>query len=252
MALTIFHEHTRRVFRGERATSSSLGHSFGGTCEYAGTLLNKGEPPVHLLFRLSLTDASVGITIPGVQWLPFLCAIRYGACELGYRVVSDGEVKICRCKENKAWEGFPYEGYPDVLPGSPFEFRETPYDPGNPEDVLFYAGVFGYDGLTKEQYEELVRHVEKQKLAKLHGWKTTDAFLQEGNSWPFLQGRPNQDCPDPACRNHGQRSALRTLAVFMEERKYKDNLWGPSCDNLEIIYQICPVCAAISTTNQST
>jgi hypothetical protein len=33
----------------------------------------------------------VGVSLPGAEWLPFLCAIRYGACDQGYQVVSDAE-----------------------------------------------------------------------------------------------------------------------------------------------------------------
>ncbi len=45
---------------------------------------------------------------------------------------------------------------------------------------------------------------------------------------------------------------MRTLAVFEEEEKRVRKLWGPHCDSLQIIYQICPKCNAIRVNNQCT
>src|SRR5437762_4018977 len=116
MYLAVFHPETRRVFRGKGGKKARFGHMFGGTTEYAGLAAWKRQPPVHLLFRLNTADPAVGVTLPGVQWLPLLCAIRYGACDLGYRVLSDGEVKILHQTESKAWRGFPYKDYPKKIP----------------------------------------------------------------------------------------------------------------------------------------
>src|SRR5262249_59735794 len=102
-----------------------------------GLRVKRGQPAVHLLFRLNTAGPALGVhlagarsvrsrspvswrrrrapgkALPGPQWLPLLCAIRYGACDLGYRVVSEGEVKILRQGEVRAWEGFPYADYPE-------------------------------------------------------------------------------------------------------------------------------------------
>ena len=148
MFLAIFHPDSRRVFWGKRGKKSPFGHTFGGAVDYSGLTAYKGQPPVHLLFRLNTTDPAVAVTLPGLKWLPLLCAIRYGACDLGYRVVSDGEVKILHQTEKRAWDDFPYEDYPEKLPARPVALAEGSYDPGNVEDALFYAGVFGYGALS--------------------------------------------------------------------------------------------------------
>jgi hypothetical protein len=75
--------------------------------------------------------------------LTLLCAIRYGACDLGYRVVSDTEVAILHRREKRAWDGFPYDGYPAKLPPEPIDITEEVYDPANLRDALSYAEVFG-------------------------------------------------------------------------------------------------------------
>ena len=91
---------------------------------------------MHLLLRLNLDDPAVLLTLPGCQWLPLLCAIRYGACNLGYRVLSDSEVVILHQKEPKAWNGFPTKKYPETLPVEPVELHEEFYDPANPQRCL--------------------------------------------------------------------------------------------------------------------
>src|SRR5438132_14402046 len=94
MVLSIFHPEARHVFTGRRGKISSFGHMFGAAANYSGVAAYKRQPPVHLLFRLNTADPAVGVPLSGADWLPLLCAIRYAACDLGYRVVSDGEVKI--------------------------------------------------------------------------------------------------------------------------------------------------------------
>lgn len=253
MRLVIFHPESRRVFRGERGGASEYGHTFGGDAPYAGLAMD-GGPPVHLLLRLDLADPAVGLELPGIRWLPLLCAIRYGACDLGYRVVSDDEVAILHRREPEAWEGFPCEGYPDRLPPEPVAFREVPYDPANPRDALSYAGVFGYDALSEEQLAGLARFVVEEGLydPTFMDWETPEEYVREGVGFPFVQGPPEEDCPDPSCPNHGRASSLRTLAIFREGEEGARRLWGPNCGDLQIIYQVCPICRAIRTTNQCT
>jgi hypothetical protein len=226
MRLTIFHPRPRRIFRGERGKVSAYGHTFGGDGHYAGLAAN-GQAPVHLLLRLNLEDPAVGLTLPGIRWLPLLCAIRFGACNLGYRVISDTEVKILHKSEAEAWEGFPYEGYPESLPAEPIELTEASYDPGNPRDALRYAGVFGYEPLSEAQFADLARFVVDEGLfdPSFMDWETPEEYLREGVGFPFVQGPPDDDCPEPSCPNHGRDASMRTLAIFWEAEKRVRRLW---------------------------
>ncbi len=253
MLLEVYHQGVRRVFRGVRGVASPFGHMFGGSAEYTGMTAYPQQPAVHVLFRLNLNDPAVGIRLPNTQWLPLLCAIRYGACDLGYRVESDSRVRILHQKEQKPWDGFPYDAYPESLPAQKVALEETPYDPTNPKHALRYAGVFGYDALTPEQRADLARHVVEVGLfvPGIMDSQTPEEFLEQ-NGWPFVQGPPVDDCPDPSCPNYGRRSSLRPFAIFQEGEKSFRQLWGRSCDDLQIIYQICPKCCAIRTNNQCT
>jgi hypothetical protein len=252
MYLAFFHPETRRVFRGQRDAPSPHGHAFGGAADYSGLVLRANWPPVHLLFRINTADPAIGLSLPSAGWLPLLCAIRYGACDLGYRVVSDTEVRILDRDETGPWTGFPYDGYPERLPTRPVVLAEERYDPGRAEDALFYAGVFGYEALSREQFDRLVQRVETDGLHEGSAWETAEEYVREGNGLPFVQGPPANGCPDLRCANHGRKHALRTFAIFQEGEAEARWLWGPNCGSLQIIYQVCPRCSAILTTNQCT
>ena len=216
MLLEIFHQAEERVVCGERRTGSSFGHMFGGAADYVGLRTSGKQPPVHLLLRLDMSDPSVGVTMPGIRWLPLLCAIRYGACDLGYRVVSDTEVAILHRREKRAWDGFPYDGYPAKLPPEPIDIREGSYDPANPRDALSYAGVFGYDALSPGQFEELARFVVREGIfdPEISECETPEEFLED-NCWPFQQGKPEDACPNASCANRSTsrgHAAIRDLS----------------------------------------
>lgn len=253
MFLAVFHRSADRVFRGNRGFASAFGHTYGGAIGYTGLKAFDGQPPVHLLLRLNTADPAVGVRLPDSLWLPLLCAIRYGACGLGYRVTSDEQVTILHQTENKAWDDFPYDGFPERLPSSPIALEDAGYDPADKQDAIFYAGVFGYDFLSPEQFADLARHVESEGIPDDgQGWETGAEYLREGNCLPYAQGRPVEGCPDTGCRNHGREASLRTFAIFQEGRAEARTLWGPNCGSLQIVYQICPACSAIRTTNQAT
>lgn len=252
MLLEIFHQAERRIFRGERRAGPTFGHMFGGAADYVGLSTSGKQPPVHLLLRLDMSDPSVGVTMPGIRWLPLLCAIRYGACDLGYRVVSDTEVAILHRGEKRPWDAFPYDGYSEKLPAEPIDINEGRYDPADPKEALSYAGVFGYDALSPEQFEELARFVVREGIFDpdiFLEWETPEAFLED-NCWPFQQGKPEGICPNASCANRRRPGAMRPFAIFREELARARTLWGPDCGSLQIIYQVCPACGAIRTGNQ--
>jgi hypothetical protein len=60
LQLAVIHEEARHVFRGVRNRKSKFGHMFGGAADYEGLIADKGQPPVHLLFRLNTADPAVG------------------------------------------------------------------------------------------------------------------------------------------------------------------------------------------------
>ncbi len=258
MFFEVYHQDSQRIFTGTRGKKSPFGHSFGGAADYDGLRQFDGQPPVHLLIRLNLADPAVGLNLPGVQWLPLLCAIRYGACGLCYQVLSDESVKILYQEESKAWDDFPYDDYPEKLLVKPFMLKLMKHDADKPKGAYILAGAFGINVLTADQFTGLARYIAKQHLYSNpewagYGWDSPEEYLREEHGWwPFVQGPPPGDCLNPSCSNHGQRRSMRTLAVFEEEEKEVQKLWGPHCDSLQILYQICPKCNAIHVDNQCT
>jgi hypothetical protein len=154
--------------------------------------------------------------------------------------------------ETEPWDGFPYDGYPEQLPIRPVDLVEEPYDPDSALDCLYYAGVFGYEHLSREQFDRMVRQVGEDGLHEGTDWETAEEYVRKGNGLPFAQWPPADDCPDPACGNHGRMGSMRTLAIFQEGEAETRRLWGPDCGSLQIIYQVCPLCSSVLTTNQCT
>lgn len=252
MFFELYHLESRRIRRGRRGDASPYGHHFGGEVPYKGLVPFRRKPAVHLLARLNLTDAAIGVELPNTRWLPLLCAIRYGACDLGYRVVSDHEIEILQQGETKPWKDFPYAGYPKALPSQPLVFdEEQTYDPNTLNDLLTYAGIFGYAGASPRSYAKLVRHFKNERVAEMFGWESAEAYVEESHTPPFVSGPPIDDCPNSECANHGRAASLRVFALFEEERRKARELWGPNYE-LQLVYQVCPACAAIRTSNQCT
>jgi len=251
MFLAFFHLAERLVFRGQRGRGDRFGHTSGGSVSYVGLRTSPDKPPAHLLFRLDTADPCVGVRLSTSQWLPLLCPIRYGGCAMGYRVISDTEVRILRMGEAEALEGFPRDDYPEELPVESLRVVPGDYDPSDTGDVWFYAGVFGYDHLTPLQYAQMVRDIDESGAWDDGTAANAEEYARD-NELPYVQGRPQTECPDPACANHSRPASLRTIAVFEEHAELADEMWGPDCGVPQVIWQVCPLCEAIAVENQAT
>lgn len=261
MFFVLFDHDMRRLSFGERSGQSKYGHTFGTLVDYSGLKVGRGKPPVHVLFRINLKDPCVSLKLGTISWLPLLCAIRYGACHLGYRVDSDDSVTILHQADRQLWDGFPSADYPTILPVEPVAFRRRKYRATDPQDVYVWAGVFGYEHVSQRQFGRVVNWAQEVGVVDetdLSEGETIESFLRESEC-PFVQGRPVEACPNPDCPNSRRKQSLKTLAVFSQEldpierrRGKVKSLWGDNCEDLQIIYQICPKCSAISTTNQCT
>jgi hypothetical protein len=247
MYLGLFQQRKRLIYRGIRGEDSEFGHTFGSSIGYEGLAPGGRQPSLHVLFRLNTSDPGVGIELQSAKWLPLICAIRFGACDVTYRVVSDSKIEILNL-ESKAWKGFPYPDYPKKLAPEPVSLRRYAYNADKPLDVLFYGGILGYRALTAKQFDNVIDFVKRKKLwdSRIDG--SPEEYVRK-NDRPFSQGAPDSACRNPACKRHGKKGAMRTFALFQEATERLKVLWGPCCD-LQIIYQFCPTCQAIHTTNQ--
>jgi hypothetical protein len=237
MPLQLIHPAERRVAYSVAADGPGFGHRLGGG-GYAGLVPPAGGPPVQALFRLNTADPAVGVTVPGAGWLPLLVALRYGGCSLGYRVVSDTEVRILAMGETEAWPGFPTPDFPDELPEVPVGLRADGYDPDNPAVAWMFSGLLGTEHLTDEQRRRVAAFAAESGLAAV--------------GWPYTGEPPADPCPDPACANHARPASLRTVALYQAGGRFAQTLWGPAPADVQLVYQMCPACGAITATSRAT
>jgi hypothetical protein len=257
LRIALFRHGDHGIFRGTRDIETRYGHTFGTDVDYKGLRPGARKPPVHVLMRLNSDDDAVDVRISGIRWIPLLCAIRYDACNLGYRVESDDRVKIISQEVTKAEKNSPYPGYPDRLAIRPIAFRRIPLVRSRPGDLMKILAVFGPASLSKREFSTVRQYViRKRILRESWGYRNVDEFLREDLAWPFIQGRPKSDCPDRTCKNHGKNGTMSPFAVFEEDGpnywESVESLWGPHSESLQIIYEYCPRCFAIFTTNQCT
>src|SRR5262249_38089851 len=158
--------------------------------------------------------------------------------------------------QTEASDDFPRPNYPDALPAKPVDFAERLYDPNDPSDVYFYAGVFRCAALTTRQFRKAVEFVVAEGLWDYEldttGCETAEEYLREGAGSPFAQGTPEDGCPAKGCRLHKRVGSLRVFALYQEAEKNSRKIWGPNGENLEITYQLCPACGAVLVQNQCT
>jgi hypothetical protein len=205
--------------------------------------------------RLNTDDQALCIRAKTARWFPLLCAIRYGACDLGYHVLSDRKVKIVYLADSKPWRGFPYANYPLKLGPRPIAYTRIPFRPDRPMDLIKTLGVFGCDGLSAGQMASLIKFADPDGSfdPTLTPYKSLKDLLCNGLAWPLIQGRPTEGCPETSCRNYERKNSLKVFSIFEEDSwDAVRKLWGPHCDNLQIIHQYCPECGAIRATNQCT
>src|SRR4051794_28820588 len=97
--------------------ASPYKHTFGGPPRHEGVQLAGLGRPAHLLYCFDLEDPAVGLTLPGVRWLPIYYAFwsQGGAFGIAYRVLSDDRVELLnkpfRARVGRATRDF-YEHFP--------------------------------------------------------------------------------------------------------------------------------------------
>lgn len=252
MPLQLIHHPARVLAYSTAKDAGGFGHRLGGG-GYAGLTPPAGGPPVHLLFRLNTADPAVGLTLPNTSFLPLLVAARYGGCPLGYRVVSDSEVRILSLAEAEPWDDYPTPDYPPTLPEVPIGLAADGYDPDNPAVAWFFSGFFGTAHLTPPQKQKVADLLVESGLFENEKERPDQTPLQavdEWEGWPFYQGEPADPCPDPACPNHAIPGSLRVFALYQASENFKTTLWGPEAEDVQLVYQHCPACQAILATNQ--
>ncbi|REJ81800.1 MAG: hypothetical protein DWQ34_01260 [Planctomycetota bacterium] len=253
------------------AEESRYGHSFGGPVQHHGALLERTRSPLHLLYLINTQDPEIPITIPGIRYLPlYYCFDLRSRMRVGYRIDSESRIETFRLdlhQENSVGENpeYPYDRFPDQ-----FEFRavvaeRSPFDPLNREHVREYIDVFGIESLSPQDQRALIRDLRNERDPSVGGIsRATDEELQLTASGPSCQGHPASVCPNPECSNHTVPRSMQIIAIVpaypFGDCVEHDTLdvfspWGERCDlpcsDIEIVFEMCPVCSAIMATNQA-
>ncbi len=243
-----FHDH--RVTCAKEGISK-YGHTFGGPIAHPGATRKKCKGRLlHLLHRINLQDPVIGLKIPGVQWLPLYYCFDFRVNAFGYRLTSDADLQVYfwRKEQNVSKEeSFPDDDYPTEFPQRKIALKRFSYDPTNRKDAFSMAGVFGIDRLSAKDRAWVLR----QEAATSISSETEEELLASLSS-PFVQCRPNSQCPNPDCKNHAIRGALQPIALVPNEPVKGVQLFGLYEDDVQLIFELCPDCNTIHVCNQCT
>lgn len=238
---------------------SEFGHHFGGPIAHEGLAEEQCGFPCHLLCRLNTDDPDIAIRIPGARWLPLYYSFCYEneSMQTSYRVLSNSRVETYfdRTQSLKLGDDrFPYEDFPETFPERPLTLDLLAFDPTNREHVEAYVNVFGIERLSaadrSEYLEQLARNWDS--WGGLEPWSGSEDELINSEAAPCPQGPPQSPCPNPRCGNHEQHGSMQLFAYIPSIPADGWSLWGEYGDDTVILYEICPLCFAITATNQCT
>jgi|GEM_PF-1739766 len=231
-------------------------HTFGGSHDRAGVSRAAcGGILLHLLYRFDTTDPAVPVRVPGVRWLPLYYCFDFRANDVGYRLLSDGELVTFFPTDDpnvSSEESWPGDDYPAEFPQREVAVAPHPFNPAQLDDAYNWAGVFGIDRLSaRDRQRAKTRAV---RLAEGLGFAApeTDEEIAAALSFPFAQGKPDAVCPNPACANHTRRGRLVPLAIVPAEPVPGVHTFGEHGDGVIVTFHKCPECHTIRASNQST
>lgn len=225
-----------------KTESSAYGHTFGGEPGYRGTIPAGGSKAVHLLFRLNLRDSLMPIRLGDLQWLPLFYPFHYDACGMGYRVVSETEIKILMIETTtQSVSDFPYADYPDSFPLAPVDLAPISYDEVKALALREFRDRHSLFSKIRQEDQDVIRTL----AAECTRIGLVQPLIQD---WPRLKR-----CPDPLCMAHkeGWPQPVLFCTVWNEPIEGVD-VWHADGEPIQILYQVCIDCGSILTHNQCT
>ncbi len=244
MPLTLFEHNSKSIVRDDIGQNGDFAHTFGGDPADFGLFFIDAPMPLHLIYRIDLTDPEVSLDVPGVRWLPLLYCFNYGT-ECCYQVSSDSEV-VLLSPFNQEHNWPPWDA-PESFPLAQTCFSRVPYDPRDPNDALSFKGIFGWDELNRQQLDKaLILARDRCSYSEEDGpdpsWSYEDVISCMYEP-PFVQGAPDNQCMNPSCDNH----SCKVIAI--QDHAVDSELIWPSCF-VQTIWEICETCNSIIATNQ--
>jgi len=120
------------VARAVPGNSGDFSHRFGGLPSYSGIVPRGARQPLHLLPTFDTTDPLVPVQLKSARVLPLFYGFPYNAGAVGYRVVSDNEIKILFMESLQIPADFPYPDYPERFPEIPISLLPISYEEHKP------------------------------------------------------------------------------------------------------------------------
>jgi hypothetical protein len=108
-------------------------HQFGGESNLRVIGLPEGEPSLHQIISLDLSDKQLGFSIQGISRLVLLYGLVYSGCELKYQMISDDEIHILEMNPKKPYPNWPYANCP--ISFDPVSLAVGSPEPVNQEDI---------------------------------------------------------------------------------------------------------------------
>lgn len=221
--------------------------------EQFGFEVKDSPAPLHLIYRIDLSDPLVSIEFPGVDFLPLLyCHIFAGQCS--YVVEPENSVKLLCPHEpelfHPEWEG------PDAFPFSRTMLVRQKYDATVAEDALALKGVFDWNELSQSEKDralELAKGISQLTLEDAidESW-TYETVIDCMYEPPLVQGDPLERCQNKACVNfENDDSPWLKIIAIQDDATDQEQIW-PDGAHVQVIWLMCPDCQSITVLNRCT
>jgi hypothetical protein len=231
----------KSVARVVPSVKGSFNHSFGGPPVHRGSKPRGSSQPLHLLYTFDTKDPSVPVRIPRVRYLPLYYCFPYNAGALGYRVVSDAEIYILYMETKRVQPDFPYENYPSEFVKTPVSLTPISYE--DHKTLVYYVTL--EDNNLQRKY---LSKEDKEFLAQ-SGYP----FTQLGGIQRMWQGVPEVPCPNKNCEYHRYTSFMPVFAVVWNHPVPNVYLWDDDPESnweVQVIFQMCPLCHSVYVCNR--
>ena len=233
------------------AGQSDYAHTFGGPPDREQAFPDHTHGiRLHLLHRFDLSDPLVPLSVPGLKWLPLYYVFDFRVNEVGYKLSSDSSMTTYFPSDDpnvSTEESWPSPDFPMEFTVHSVKVSTRLFDPSSLEESETWAGVFGIEHLNKKQRAKLRKRIEKH--CKTFGmYPPSDDDLAEFLNSPFWQGPPKGTCLNPSCSNYRLSNTLNVFAIVPHDPIPGLEIWGGA--DVQIIFEICPLCHTIRSTNQ--
>jgi len=236
-------------------------HLAGGNLDYEGTIPTGRREPVQQFYHLDLSDARVGVQLPGLTGLPLFYPLGNLGGPFRYRVVEDDRIELLCQPYPKQYRAHFLKKYPDLGGPCLFDLDPIHYDPRKVKHVFNYGGVLGIASLSARERAKLKKdflrfyreEIGVDLIAEDYDGDDTVTIEAIATGYtPFTQGTPEETCPNPDCEVH---KAGTPLSVFMylepgKEDSFYEIIAGG--DSGQLIWQLCRKCASVVVTNPCT